>query len=232
MRRSEWRRGLVLFLVAGCLSAGSAARANLLVNGSFEQPDASATLSGIITVDTTNTPPIPGWTVTGGSVDVIRQSNDFNGFRFFPAYDLNQTLDLDGNQPGTIEQVVATMIGVAYQLTFAYANNPDFSALNAMANVSVIGAGTDLSANISHTGSTHGTVATMNYSLFSGTFVASSATTTIRFTSLDPAGTSGGIILDAVALNESLVPEPGTLALSGLGILGVVGYGWRRRRLS
>jgi hypothetical protein len=45
-------------------------------------------------------------------------------------------------------------------------------------------------------------------------------------------GTDGGPNNDATGISAQLsaVPEPSTLALASLGGLGVLGYGWRRRR--
>jgi hypothetical protein len=42
----------------------------------------------------------------------------------------------------------------------------------------------------------------------------------------DPNGTFIGVLADGV----NPVPEPGSIALLGLGAMGLVGYGWRRRR--
>ncbi len=37
-------------------------------------------------------------------------------------------------------------------------------------------------------------------------------------------------IIGIVTLYGTPVPEPGTIVLLGIGVLGMVGYGWRRRR--
>jgi hypothetical protein len=48
--------------------------------------------------------------------------------------------------------------------------------------------------------------------------------TSVRITS--PSSTFGFFIAD---IRAEVVPEPTTLGLVGLGLLGVIGYGWRRR---
>lgn len=209
-----------LSVVLGLVLAFSAveANANLIVNGGFEDP---------VTTDFTTIPAgsplLTGWTITAGSVDVISPVNQ-------PVFAGNQALDLDGDSPGTIEQAFATVVGGDYLLTFAYANNAFAGASSASANVSLSGAGSSdlLSEDITHSGST---VDDMNYTLFSFNFTANSTTTLLRFTSLDPATSNGGVILDAVSVTASAVPEPSALCLLGVGA-AILAFRPRRRRLA
>jgi choice-of-anchor C domain-containing protein len=211
------RRVLVAALAAAAVGlTGGRAAANLIVNGGFEEP-----ATGSFTTIPAGDPSLTGWTVVDGSVDVVNTA-------FYPAFEGDQSLDLDGSSAGTIEQSFATAAGTTYTLTFAYANNPG-GTVPASANVSVVGTATLLSQDFTHGSSTD---TDMDYVIFSGSFTADSATTTLRFTSLNPAGSIGGIALDAVSVTAgtpAAVPEPASLALLGAGAVGLAGYRLRRR---
>jgi hypothetical protein len=218
------QRGLVLVIAVWSLMAAGAARAELITNGGFELP-VVVNPSGVQTVTSPDSATIIGWSVTGGSVDLTR-----GGIFFTFPYQGFQTLDLDGTVPGQIEQTIPTVPGTTYTLSFAYANNPD--GASASANVLVTGVGgTVFSQAITHSGSMNGGLTQMNYTVLNTTFVANSASETIRFTSTDPANDSLGIVLDAVSVNPlgPTVPEPSALVLAGTGLIGLLGYGARRR---
>lgn len=203
-------------LIAVSLVTSKICQADLIINGGFEQPAIPADSYRVY--GTTTTPGIPGWTVITDDVD-INTSNVFGA-----PFEGLQWLDLNGQSPGAIEQAFATVIGANYDLSFRYANNTA-SGFDTTGRVDVLGAGSLLSQDFSHQGST---TANMNYSLFSGSFVANSAFTTLRFTSTFY-GTSG-IALDAVSVlgpEVSAVSEPSTLALVGAFSLCMVGYRMR-----
>ena len=87
------------------------------INGSFElgtDPGSYLTLNG------DDSSAITGWTVVGGTNAI-----DYIG-SYWDASDGYRSLDLNGNPgPGGIEQIVNTICGKTYEITFDMAGNPD-----------------------------------------------------------------------------------------------------------
>ena len=216
--RMYLRAGILAILA---LSAGGTARAEFILNGGFESPVVPPNLNFV--TFSAGSGALPGWTIVAGNVDVAPSSRPA-GTGFWPAFQGNQSLDLTGSVPGILEQQFTTTPGEAYLLSFAYANNPYGGTVERTANVSVFGAGTLLSRNISHSTST---LSAMDYTLFSGTFVANSSASVLRFTSTGGA-TLFGVVLDAVSVVA--VPEPTSFTLVWLGGMGLMLAGWRRRK--
>jgi choice-of-anchor C domain-containing protein len=156
----------------------------LLADGGFETPKINPQKKARTL--RAGDPALAGWRIVSGSVNVQT---------YWPAAEGTHTLDLNGVSAGTIEQSFATTPGQVYQLAFDYGNNPDARAQTAGATVTVTGAGTLLSQQIAHAGSTP---RDMKYTHFSELVLANSATTTLQFAST----TAGayGIVLDAVAV--------------------------------
>lgn len=211
--KSRIRRTVAALAVAGLFSGlSSQVSANLIVNGSFEDPEITGYQAYYAT-----TQGLPGWVVGGTSVDIVNNDYPVTG----PAYAGVQFLDLAGTPgPGSISQEFSTVIGQMYELTFAYANNPGTSPSSA--NVALDGATLAYGTTISHSGSTS---SDNFWTLFTYKFQALDELTTLSFSSLDGI-TNAGILLDDVQINE--VPEPGSLVLLSLGALGVCGL--RRRK--
>ena len=139
-----WRDGVVLVFVAlatGCTSDVLAPRAgsdeaveflsaptffqtsasvtgNLVVNGSFEAPTTPLN-PGWTQLDAGD--PLPGWEIQSGSVDIFRAvfgaplPNVPHGL---------QVLDMEGAGPGQIGQLVPTVPGRDYRLSFWLSSNP------------------------------------------------------------------------------------------------------------
>jgi choice-of-anchor C domain-containing protein len=210
------RIGFGMIFLAVVAAVSPAARAgNLIVNGGFESPVITPPFQTLFAPDNT----MPGWTVYSGSVDLTNTSN-------LPSYEGVQDLDLDGHSPGAISQSFATTAGAQYTLSFFYANNWAGPTGLSTANVSVVGIGTLLGQDITHSGST---IANMNYQEFVGTFTADSSMATLKFVSTDPSGDAYGIVLDAVSV--SAVPEPSALVLGGTGAVVMLALaGFRARR--
>lgn len=198
-RSGLWGVGLALLL------ATAPARAELLVNGGFELP---ALPPG--TAFVTQPPGAPvGWTIDSGSIDLIRD--------YWPAHSGLQSIDLAGSSAGVISQTFATTAGLPYRFSFAYANNVDVATATGRADILGAGSSILLTTTVTHTGSTR---PNMNYIIFTGDFVANSATTTVRFTHITSTIPQfAGLALDSASVQA--VPEPTSVALLGIGALGL-----------
>jgi hypothetical protein len=100
--------------------SSSAARANSLVNGSFETP---LVPTGFFSNFITGWTGITGWTVVGPEASIVSGSYASFGFTF-PA-DGKQWLDLTGDVSNTVEgvmQTLATAPGKTYNLSYFVGN--------------------------------------------------------------------------------------------------------------
>jgi PEP-CTERM motif len=153
------------------------------------------------------------WTVSDGTVDLIGSPGFFN---FYPGNGLYVDLDGSTGNAGVLTSIALSLDPGTYILQFVLA------------------------------GSTRGDVNTIDVSLgalYSETFIRLSSdpfavvtrtivvgAPTIASLSFSNAGGDNlGAILDNVLLSTRSVPEPGTLALLGLGLIGA-GFARLRRR--
>src|SRR5271157_4185829 len=159
---------------------GGGTGANLLVNGSFEQPGGNDILSA-----TGST--ITGWTVVAGTnVDYIHT--------YFTCSDGAFCLDLDGTPgAGGIAQTFATTPGTAYTVTFDMAGNP--AAGPTVKQMRVQAAGQSASFSFDITGHSANS---MGWTTKTWTFTANSSSTTLEFDSLDGPNSNYGPALDNV----------------------------------
>jgi len=206
-------RAALLGAIAAFALLDSVPAQNLLVNGDFEQNDRRTYPNYYPAEDLAyiaQPEVVPGWSF-GHSVDLYGAIHaPQNG---------TQYLDLVGGGPlgseFSIQQTFATTPGAIYDLRFYYGNNENLAAAMASFTALIIGnSGPIWSQNFTHTGDTYNA---HDWTFFSTTFTADSATTILRFldtsnfaTSYDPVYTVGGATLDGVVV--SAVPEPGGVA--------------------
>jgi choice-of-anchor C domain-containing protein len=202
---------LAITALAASLALPLSANAATIINGSFEQ----GTPPGGFTTVGTNGTNIAGWTVTSGSVDYIGN--------YWTAADGSRSIDLAGNQPGIISQILSTVIGQVYNVTFSISRNPDNGANPRNGFVTWTGA-SNQAFSFNNTSSTR---SNMLWEQRTVQFTATSTSTTLGF-GADPASSQNafGPALDNVTI--AAVPEPSTwlMLLAGFGLVG----GAMRRR--
>ncbi len=193
-------------LVASSFFARSASAQNLLSNGSFENPALSSTTQ-FTTILAGGT--IGAWTVGAGGVDLIRT--------YWTPYSGSQSIDLNGNSPGSISQTIATTAGGRYTLTFALAGNPD-NASNKVLNI-LFGSQNLGNATFIYNASQNTT--NMGWTLVTfANLIATGSSTTLTLSGVN-AGAWGAAI-DDVVLTQNVLPEPSTVVLLLTGLLGTM----------
>ena len=172
----------------GALMLGSLAVSVFAVgtNGSFESGIVPGVFTTLAAGDSTS---ITDWTVTSGTIDYIGS--------YWTASDGVRSIDMSGNAAGAISQTFPTTTGAVYNVTFDMAGNPAGGPTVKHMEVDAGGAPT------LYTFDTTGmTLANMGWTPETFTFTATSANTTLRFTSLDH--TAYGPALDNVVVEQYL----------------------------
>ena len=195
-----------LMMVAMLVLPLSTVQANLIVNPGFEMPAIGPGFQVFAN--------IPGWALTSGhSIEI---QNHAAGSPF----DGNQLVELDSYANSGMTQLIATIPGMVYDLSFAYSPRPGVSVASNGIDVFFDGVAVD-----SLTASGIGLPDT-SWSIFHYSVVASGASTAINFVATGISDQLGGY-LDAVSLVQR-VPEPTSVLLLGLSLAGL---GFARKRL-
>ena len=171
--------GLALLVAVPALAVGS--------NGSFEAAPADPGV--FTTVNALDTTSITNWSVDSGSVDYIGS--------YWNAADGTRSIDLDGNEQGAISQIIPTVIGDTYTVTFDLSGNPDNGPTLMSLQVGATGAAPQGYTFDTSVGNTH---TDMMWTPETYTFVATSASTVLSFASQTPG--AYGPVLDNVQITE------------------------------
>lgn len=210
------------------------ANANLISNGSFEAPtplspcNPSICSGSFLNFNAGSS--FDSWLVVGAG-QMSLGSGDLTQLGFtFPAQDGQQWADLSGfgdNDPVGIQQVISTVAGDFYDLSFWVGNTVDtaLGLFGTTSTVEVLLNGMSLGLFTNTDGNT-----TTDWQQFSLIFQATGATSSIAFFNRDlPDDNMNGLDNIVVTERATTVPEPGTLALLSLGLL-LTGQFSRTRR--
>lgn len=205
-----------LLAVSVLATAGSnSAHAAFFSNGSFENGTNPPAVGNFRTLNTGNTD-ITGWVVQANGIDWVEKN-------FWQASNGNYSVDLSALSAGGIQQTFDTVVGTQYTVSFDLAGNPEGGPVVKSVDVLATG-GVTSNYTFDTTGKSR---PNMGWLTKSYSFTASSTSTTLSFTSLN--GTPFGPALDNVSVTAVPVPAGMLLALTGLPMVGVVG--WFRRRV-
>ncbi len=198
-----------LSVLALTLALGFQASATTIFSDGFNFTNPPSTFT---TVGSGGT--IGPWTVGGNSVDWI-------GGYWQPA-EGNGSIDMSGNNAGSLSTTLSTVAGQSYTLNFYMAGNTDGG--NSVKSLQVQVGSLDQTFHFDTSGQSRGS---MGWVLESASFTAS-GNDVLKFTSLD--NNAYGAALDGVTVS-SVVPEPGSMMLFGSGMLGLAGLLRRRIKL-
>lgn len=190
----RWLTAGAIGAVAFCAGAAGSVGPNLIVNGSFEQPDIPTGAAAIL-------PSIPGWSFAprpGTTSSGIELQDHAAGDPAAGAGD--QFVELDSDGPDLIYQDVATSAGSTYRLEFLYSARPNTPAVQNQFQVSAGSATATIGPLTSGTQT--------NWLTYTLDFVASGSTSRIEFLDLSPEDPVGGFGAYVDEVSVVLVNEP------------------------
>jgi hypothetical protein len=197
------KRLMLMLVGAGLfLGAGGQLRADLIVNGGFETGD------------------FTGWTTNSAASLAVEP----NGHLGIPSHSGNYYANFGtSNTLGVISQSVADTSGASYSLQMWLWSDGGGGSGAVKDEFKIAWNGTTISDMIN--------IPAGPYTLLSFTVVGTGSDT-LTLSGLDNGDNPGALALDDVSLNPAVAgaPEPSTMAIAGIGILGFIADTWRRRR--
>jgi len=194
-------RPLLAVLLVVALLGAAPARAQLLVNGNFEDGPAMAPANPVLTLAAGSTA-LTGWTVATGAVAVVTDG-------YWVPLSGQRSVALASGGPGAIEQAFASSPGAVYRLTFWISGEP-FSTPT-IKHLRVTAGATIQDFTFDVTPAWHWDMAWARHTL---DFPATGATTTLRFTSLDASAWGPAVDSAKVELVSASVAGAPGLSLS------------------
>jgi hypothetical protein len=221
MRTAKTIFAATISALAIASAAGAANAAELVVNGGFEDVGGAPFQSWGGYTFGAGFSTLPGWTVDFGNVDITTNASGWS-----PAYQGNDSLDINGWDAGQISQSFNDVVGQTYTVSFAYSRNAAGAPDPATADITVGGQTVHVSSP--NDPSQFGTVGGMLWKTDSFTFIGAGHDS-IVLTATVPG--NGGVFFDGISVNGQAVPEPASWALM-IGGFGMAGAMLRRRRAS
>ena len=209
---------LATALVAGAAVPLGGARAVTVINGSFE-----VTTHFVPNVDDTmrlsvGSLAMTGWTVVNSGLAWIGPTNTFGLTASNGSYFLDLTDYTDVSPYGGVSQIITTVAGQHYLLSFDLGSSTPYGTPDAITATASAG---PTSGTFTSTLS-----GTNNWQLETLAFIAASTSTTI--TLIGYSANRSYIGLDNVSVTATPLPAALPLFATGLGALGLLG--WRRKR--
>lgn len=189
-------------LVLASLLVFSNANANLVVNGGFEEPSLPYQTWGVFQN-------IPGWSTTSGAGIEVQNNvagDPYEGFQF---------VELDSNYNSSMEQLIDTVAGEHYTLSFFYSPRPGEKTGT---NNILIGWGNHSLGAITDSGKDNENTVWQQYTY---DVIGTGLGTSLNFRAVGVSDSFGGYIDNVVLTSNSPVPEPATILLFGAGVMGL-----------